>query len=123
MTETPPLPEAPISIAVMAYLRGFQVLITKRMGEQPILSQIPGVVALVRGLVDSGFEPARETRPTALLGPEAKENPNPICPIHHKPMTWREGVSSNTNQRYAFWTCTEKNSDGSFCKYRPEKSK
>jgi len=40
-----PLPEASISITVMAYLRGFQVLITKRMGEQSILSQIQGVVS------------------------------------------------------------------------------
>ena len=109
----------------MAFLEGFQILITKRMGEQPILSQIPGVVALIRGLVDTGFEPTRETSPIALPGPEAKEsgkeNPNPICPIHNKPMAWREGMSSKTNQHYAFWTCTERNTDGSFCKYRPDK--
>ena len=61
VTEKSPLPEAPISITVMAYLEGFQVLITKRMGEQSILSQIPGIVTLIKKLEEAGFEPARRT--------------------------------------------------------------
>jgi hypothetical protein len=125
--EKPPLPEAPISITVMAYLRGFQVLITRRMGEQAVLSQIPGVVALIKGLEEAGFEPARGCLPLTLSNVESKERgkekENPICAIHHKPMAWREGITKQTGKHYAFWSCTERNSDGSFCKYRPEDGK
>ena len=125
--EKVPLPQAPISITVMAYLRGFQVLVTRRMGEQSILAQIPGVVALIKGLEEAGFEPSRGELPLTLSGPESKEKGkeqnNPICAIHHKPMTWREGVTKETGRHYAFWTCTERNSDGSFCKYKPGKGK
>jgi len=125
--EKSPLPETPISISVMVYLEGFQVLITKRMGEQSILSQIPGVVALIKKLEEAGFEPARGLLPPILPGPESKESgiekANPICAVHHKPMVWRERENKQTGKRYAFWTCTERNSDGSFCKYRPEKGK
>jgi hypothetical protein len=67
------LPEAPISITVMAYYEGFQVLITRRTGEQPIISQVPGIVALVQKLVEAGFEPVREALSPALPATEIKE--------------------------------------------------
>jgi hypothetical protein len=60
------------------------------MGEQSILSQIPGVVALVKGLGEAEFEPSRGELPLTLSDPESKEKGkeenNPICAIHHKPM-------------------------------------
>jgi hypothetical protein len=120
------LPEAPISITVMAYYAGFQVLITRRTGEQPILSQVPGIVALVQKLVDAGFEPNKGATQPALPTPEAKdagsETPIPICQIHKVPMVWREGTNSQTGRHYAFWACPQKNPDGSFCKYKPGKA-
>ena len=80
------LPEAPISITVMAYYAGFQVLITRRTGEQPIISQVPGIVALVNKLVEAGFEPVREMAQTSLPTAErkeaGKENVSHVCPIH-----------------------------------------
>lgn len=126
VAEKPQLPEAPISITIMAYLRGFQVLITRRMGEQSILSQIPGVVTLISKLEEAGFEPARGAQPVlpnAETRETGKESVNPICAIHHRPMVWREGVTKETGRHYAFWACTEKNPDGSFCKYKPAKGK
>jgi hypothetical protein len=117
------LPEAPTSITVMAYYAGFQVLITRRMGEQAILSQVPGIVPLVQKLVEAGFEPVRGTTQPALPTTETKEAgkeiPVPICAIHHRPMVWREGTNSSTKQHYAFWACPQKNPDGTFCKYKP----
>jgi hypothetical protein len=121
------LPEAPISITVMAYYAGFQVLITRRTGEQPIISQVPGIVALVQKLVEAGFEPTRPFTQPALPTTETKdagsEASNPICAIHNTPMVWREGTTKQTGKHYAFWTCPQKNTDGSFCKYKPEKKK
>jgi len=70
----------------MAFYEEFQVLITRRMGEQSIISQVPGIVALVNKLVESGFQPVLETTPTALppleLKEAGKENKAHIFPIH-----------------------------------------
>lgn len=55
VAEKSPLSETPISITVRAYLEGFQVLITKRMGEQSILSQIPGIVTLIKKFEEAGL--------------------------------------------------------------------
>jgi hypothetical protein len=55
VAEKSPLPETPISITVRANLEGFQVLITKQMGEQSILSQIPGIVTLIKKFEEAGL--------------------------------------------------------------------
>ena len=114
------LPEAPISFTIMAYFEGFQVLITRRMGEQSILSQIPGVVTLIKKLEESGFEPARKDPTLVLPTPETKEigkeNIAPICEIHKVPMVQRQGSYGK------FWACPVKE-NGEWCKYRPKKSK
>ena len=121
------LPEAPISITVKAIYKGFDILITRRLDEQSVIPQIPGIVALVDKLVELGFEPGRGAIQPALPGAETKEvgkeKEAPVCAVHHKPMIWREGENKQTGKHYAFWTCPEKNSDGSFCKYKPEKAK
>ena len=126
-SEKQQLPEAPISITVMSYYAGFQILITRRTGEQSIISQVPGIVALVNKLVEAGFEPTREalplTLPTAETKETGKEIPNPICQIHKVTMVWKEGVNNTTKKHYAFWACPQRNSDGSFCKFKPEKAK
>lgn len=70
----------------MAYYAGFQVLITRRTGEQPIISQVPGIVALVQKLGEAGFQPVRELPQPALSTTETKEtgkeNEARICPFH-----------------------------------------
>jgi len=87
---------------MMAYYAGFQVLINRRTGEQPIISQVPGRVTLVQKLVEAGFEPVRGTVQPALPTTETKEAgkeiPVPICAIHHRPMVWRGGTNSSTKQ-------------------------
>jgi len=55
--------EVPISINVMAYCAGFQVLITRPTGEQPIISRVLGIVDLVNKLVEAGYQPVREIAP------------------------------------------------------------
>lgn len=70
----------------MAYYAGFQVLITRRTGEQPIISQVPAIVALVDKLVEAGFQPVRDAASLALPSSETKENGREteghFCPIH-----------------------------------------
>lgn len=119
------LPEAPISITVEAFFQGFRILITRRSDEQSIIPQVPGIVTLIGKLVESGFEPSRTIYQAGLPSPEGresgKEKPVPICGTHHTPMVWREGENRQTGKRYAFWACPERNPDGTFCKYKPEK--
>ena len=47
----------------------------------------------------------------------------PVCQIHNKPMTLKPaGVSKTTGKPYpAFWSCSERMPDGSFCKFKPTK--
>jgi hypothetical protein len=122
------LPEAPISISVETYLKGFRVLVTRRMlDEQSIIAQVPGIVALVDELIKFGFEPSRVISqpllPTQETKDTGKESPIPVCQIHNIPMVWREGMNSQTRRNYAFWACPTRLPDGSFCKYRPTKNK
>jgi hypothetical protein len=113
------LPEAPISITILTYYRKFQVLITRRTGDQPIVSQIPVLIALITKLEEAGFKPVRTNQITALPTSETKETGkelvSPICDVHKVSMVQRQGTYGK------FWACPVKNPDGSWCKYRPEK--
>ena len=108
------LPEAPISITVKAIFKGFEILVTRRLDEQSIIPQVPGIVALVDKLIELGFEPARGTFQPALPRPEikgvGKESSAPICAVHNIPMVWREGENKQNGKHYAFWVCAEKKS-------------
>jgi len=57
---------------------------------------VPGIVALVQKLIETGFEPVREIAQLALPTTETKiagkEKPIPICQIHNVPMVWRQGI-------------------------------
>ena len=41
------------------------------------------------------------------------EDATPECKIHHQPMVNVQG------RQGSFWSCHQKNSDGSWCSYRP----
>lgn len=43
---------------------------------------------------------------------EDAETGAPICAMHQKAMTW-------VNKNGGFWSCHEKNADGSWCSWRP----
>ena len=45
----------------------------------------------------------------------------PTCGIHNIPMTWKVGVSKTSGKSYAFWACSGKMPDGSWCTYKPPK--
>jgi hypothetical protein len=42
----------------------------------------------------------------------------PICGVHNVPMQWKEGTSSRTGKPYAFWSCSQRMPDGSYCQYK-----
>jgi len=45
---------------------------------------------------------------------EQKDEEAPICAVHHVAMVKQRGKYG------AFWSCRERNEDGSFCSYKPE---
>ena len=45
---------------------------------------------------------------------EQPEEETPICAVHQVPMVKQRGKYG------AFWSCHERNADGSFCSYKPE---
>jgi hypothetical protein len=121
------LPEAPISITVKAIFKGYEILITRRSDEHSVIPLIPGIVSLVDKLVETGFEPSRTIYQSGSLPhPETndagKDKLVPVCGVHRIAMVWREGDNKQSGKHYAFWACPEKNPDGSFCKFKPQKN-
>ena len=53
----------------------------------------------------------------------ATEEQGEMCPVHKNAMTFKPaGVSKRTGKPYnGFWSCGIKNTDGTFCTYRPQK--
>ena len=54
---------------------------------------------------------------------EETTSQSPMCAVHRTPMTFKQaGISKKTGKPYAgFWSCGIKNTDNTFCNYRPEK--
>lgn len=44
----------------------------------------------------------------------------PHCSYHKSPMAWKTGISKKTGSEYAFWSCSQRMPDGSYCKAKPE---
>ena len=101
------LPEAPISITIKGYYKGFSVLLTKRLDERELTPQIVGVMAVIDNMINKGFQPSWNTDTNAKVNGETKTL-DPICPIHNKAMT---------NGKWG-WYCKTKVGE-SWCKYSP----
>jgi len=45
----------------------------------------------------------------------------PQCAVHGTEMKWKEGGVSKAGKPYnGFWSCGQKNADGSWCNYKPK---
>jgi hypothetical protein len=119
-------PEAPVSITIQGYCKGFSVLITKRNGAGKV--EIPEIVKTIDNMIVKGFKPSwneatnkqAEIAQATGQGGEAEtanEAYAPLCPVHKKAMTKRTGKYGE------FWSCGTKLSDGTWCKERPEEVK
>tara|TARA_R100001530_G_scaffold13251_1_gene12243 strand:- start:2374 stop:2766 length:393 start_codon:yes stop_codon:yes gene_type:complete len=42
---------------------------------------------------------------------------SPICQHHNQAMTWKTGTSK-AGKPYAFWSCSQKEADGSWCSFK-----
>jgi hypothetical protein len=67
-------------------------------------------------LVDGSKAPSAVSQPSTQ-GLEVQQPQAPLCAIHKSPMVKMEGKFGS------FWSCHRPNPDGSWCTYRPPKSK
>lgn len=62
-----------------------------------------------------------------FIGGTSAEPTVPICGVHGTPMVWKTGQYKQTTQwhkageDYAFWSCSKKNANGSYCNFKPKK--
>lgn len=118
------LPEAPLSIHIDSYFKGFHIGFTKRSDETRVSTQVDGVTKLIEDLISKGFECSwnKETSNGHLKPQEIKsETKAPVCGIHGTEMVWKSGISKKTNQPYGFYSCPTRNADQSYCTYKPPK--
>ena len=116
------LPEAPVSITVRGYYKGFSVLITKRNATGEV--ELDKIMKAIDNMVGKGFKPSwNETTNSGIrVLSEAPTTPVPTCGVHGTPMVWKTGIGKSSGKPYAFWSCSTKNADGSYCKYTPPKT-
>ena len=121
MIPTPDMPEAPQSIHVDAYYKGFHAGFTIRKPSNRLVA-VNETTKLIEGLIEKGYKPSWNSETNNGHTETPKSDPNaPICEVHNKPMSLKpSGISKATGKRYpAFWACSERMEDGSFCRYKP----
>jgi len=114
------LPEAPAVANVKVWVKGFGVMFTVR-GEK-MLDIVQKTLTLIDFAESHGWKNTWDTPipvGTTIL-PQPTNPQAPSCGIHGTPMTWKTGVSKGSGKPYAFWACSTKNADGTFCSFRPE---
>jgi hypothetical protein len=121
------LPEAPLSINIGSYFKGFYIGWTKRSLDLEAGDKIGGIKSFIEKLIEEGFEPSWNKQTSKEQLKSASEefvesisaDPTPICGIHNARMVWKTGVSKKTNKPYAFWGCDQRMPDGGFCTFKP----
>lgn len=117
--EKPVLPEAPTSITIRAYYKGFSVLITRRPADEKV--ELDKIAQSIDNMIAKGYKASWNDETNGKH--ETKPDPNsPLCSVHKTPMTWKKpGISKTTNRPYpGFWACNVKNENGEWCNARPE---
>lgn len=111
------LPEAPASVTLRVWIKGYGVMLTARDNKvSNLLKKTQTMIdyAESHGWKNTWEKEGAQSKPVVKDVTETADAP--LCSAHKVPMTWREGTSKSTGKHYAFWACTEKNTDGSFCK-------
>lgn len=118
--------EAPASATVHAWdVDNFGVLFTIRDTDAKNLYARVG--GLIQTLKRDGWKPdwksegvstPPQTQKAVVGQPMTSQQGSddaPMCNVHNVPMTYKSGTSKKTGRAYAFWGCSMKNQDGSYC--------
>lgn len=112
-------PEAPASVTIKGYYKGFSVLITNR---DPKVSVSPLLAKAINGInwmVENGFKPSwnDNTNGNALK----KEVKTQGCPKCGGTRTLREGISAKTGKKWSGWFCSNPECKPEFVNYASKK--
>lgn len=115
------LPEAPAVANIKVWIKGFGVMFTVR-GEK-LNDMIKKTVTLIDYAESHSWKNRWDDPPMPgnTILPQPTNPQAPTCGVHGVPMTWKTGVSKTSGKPYAFWSCSTKNADGSYCRFQPEK--
>ena len=121
------LPEAPESVTIRSYYKGYSVLLTKRHADVKALPLLESAMRAIDWMEANGFKPSWDvvvpaneikTVPGATVASTAPSTA-PICGVHNIPMSCKSGTSKTTGHPYAFWGCSLKSQDGNWCNFKP----
>lgn len=133
-SSTDELPESPASANIKVWIRGFGVMFTMR--DKKMNNVVSKVETLIQIAGEKGWKNKWDDAPLGANVTSMHSRPTtvaqtptntPICGVHGTPMTWKTGNYKATTpyhkmgDEYAFWSCSQKNADGSYCKFKPTK--
>ena len=93
--------------------RGEQVVVRDDDWEQFLIS----IEAVKQHMLKVEEKPKIVQQMEEFIGDTTPAVSGNICPKNpnHGEMKYRSGISTKTGKPYAFWSCTQKNPDGSWC--------
>jgi len=113
------LPESPASLNIKFWAEGYGVMLTMRDEDvSRLMSKFKYMLTVIK---KEGWKNKWDEAPVRVLPEAAPARQAPICGVHGQPMTWKTGISKSSGKPYAFWSCSIKNADGTYCKYSPPK--
>lgn len=89
--------EAPASVTVRGYYKGYSVLVTNRDPATDTFPLVQKAIKAIDWMIENGFKPSWADQPDS---PAIKPN-SPSCPICGKVMVRREGKKGD------FWGCSQ----------------
>jgi hypothetical protein len=108
LEEKKQLPEAPVSVTIRGYYKGYSVLATKR-DTTPLMPLLQDSMKAIDWMIENGFKPSWADDTNNKVKPQepVKDELTATCPIHNVPMTQKVGAYGN------YWTHA-KNENGTW---------
>lgn len=113
------LPEAPTSVTIRAFYKGYSVLVTRR-GESGDMSTLIKESTKAIDWMEGQEHFAPDWNTTTPSKTTTRPQSSTPQAIHEHNFVLKSAGVTKTGKPYpAFWTCTVRNADGSFCKEKP----
>jgi hypothetical protein len=113
------LPEAPASVTIKVWIKGYGVMLTAR--DNRVSELLKKTETLIDYAESHKWKNVWDQPGTVQPVQKVIPSDTPICEIHGTPMKHLEGISKKTGKAYSFWSCQEKMDDGSWCKGNAKK--
>lgn len=96
------MPEAPGSIHIDSYLKGFHVGWTKRLVDNKLGKELFNIKAFIKGLKDEGFKPSWNEQTNESIAPTPQD-----CPHLHKEAKVSSGFKKPENKGKIYESCLD----------------